>query len=86
MSGDLQRLLILHDLASPFGSGLKPELEILLRGTAEAAAQGAIPLPVAVHSAGPSEQHATAEQLLASDVHVLGRSPAADPQPVEARR
>ncbi|MEM8842583.1 MAG: hypothetical protein AAGD47_12485 [Pseudomonadota bacterium] len=81
MSGDLQRLLFLHDLASPFGCGLKPELENLLRARSGASAKGAIPMPVLMHSAGPAEQHATQEQLRSEGISVLRPPASADTQP-----
>ncbi|MEM6933227.1 MAG: hypothetical protein AAF526_06500 [Pseudomonadota bacterium] len=85
MSGDLQRLLNLHDLASNFGSGLKPELEQLLRARSMASENGAIPLPVTLHSAGPAEQHATEEQLRSDGVEILQRSRVEETRPVEAQ-
>lgn len=65
MSGDLQRLLTLHDIAARDGCGLLPELEALLRAETDAMLNGAIPLPVRTHSAGPAHQAvpASAHQL-----------------------
>lgn len=77
MTKDLAGLLLLHDLAAPSGGGLKPELLALLRREQAAAGQGAIPLGQPARSAGPARQNATAEQLAAPGIAVLGAARAA---------
>ncbi|MEM8698681.1 MAG: hypothetical protein AAGF44_05890 [Pseudomonadota bacterium] len=82
----MRNLLLLHDLAAPFGGGLKPELEALLRSETEIAAQGAIPLPVTLHSAGPARQHASAAELDSEEVTVLAMASTAGTRRSTAQR
>lgn len=86
MSGDLRHLLSLHDLAARFGSGLKPELEAVLRAQVDPPSSAAIPLPVRTHSVGPAHQTATEEQLSAEGITVLRRPQTANKRPVRAQR
>ena len=71
MADDISRLLAMHDQASAFGDGLKPELLRLLRHTASQSAMGAIPLRMRAKSAGPAEQRATEEQLSSAGIAIL---------------
>lgn len=83
MAKDFTWLLAMHETASRFGDGLKPELETLLRQSSRTEEQGAVPLSSDLVSAGPKHQFATKEQLDRDGIPVLKavRKPAVDGEP-----
>ncbi|MEM1079352.1 MAG: hypothetical protein AAGI09_12560 [Pseudomonadota bacterium] len=63
MANDFQWLLAMHETASRFGDGLKPELEALLRSDLAAHGAEVTPLPRPQISSGPAHQPASADRL-----------------------